>query len=31
MKEELGFEGNTFLAEFEGCRHDEHRSWKPRD
>jgi hypothetical protein len=31
MKEELGFEGNTFLAEFEGCTHDEHRSWKPRD
>jgi hypothetical protein len=30
MKEELGFEGNTFLAEFEGCTHEEHRSWKPR-
>jgi hypothetical protein len=28
MKHELGFEGNTFLAEFEGCTHPEHRSWK---
>ena len=28
MKQELGFEGNTFLAEFEGCTHPEHRSWK---
>ncbi len=29
MKQELGFEGNTFLAEFEGCTHREHLSWKP--
>lgn len=29
MMEELGFEGNTHLAEFEGCDHEEHRSWKP--
>jgi hypothetical protein len=31
MKEELGFEGNTFLAEFEGCTHEEHWSFRPRD
>ncbi len=31
MMEELGFEGNTHLAEFEGCNHPEHRSWKPED
>jgi hypothetical protein len=30
MKRELGFEGNTFLAEFEGCTHPEHHSWSPR-
>ena len=28
MRQELGFEGNTFLAEFEGCKHPEHHSWK---
>lgn len=28
MKQELDFEGNTFLAEFEGCTHPEHHSWK---
>jgi hypothetical protein len=28
MRQELGFEGNTFLAEFEGCTHPEHQSWK---
>ncbi len=27
MRQELGFEGNTFLAEFEGCKHPEHHSW----
>jgi len=27
MKQELGFEGNTFLSEFEGCTHPEHKSW----
>jgi hypothetical protein len=27
MKQELGFEGNAFLAEFEGCTHPEHHSW----
>jgi hypothetical protein len=26
MKQELGFEGNTFLAEFEGCTHPEHHA-----
>jgi hypothetical protein len=31
MRQELGFEGNTFLAEFEGCKHPEHHSWKPGD
>ena len=31
MRQELGFEGNTFLAEFEGCTHPEHRSWKVED
>ncbi len=29
MKQELGFEGNTFLTEFEGCTHPEHKSWEP--
>jgi glucoside 3-dehydrogenase (cytochrome c) hitch-hiker subunit len=29
MMNELGFQGNTHLAEFDGCRHDAHRSWKP--
>ncbi|MGH9324892.1 MAG: gluconate 2-dehydrogenase subunit 3 family protein [Vicinamibacteria bacterium] len=29
MKQELGFEGNAFLSEFEGCNHPEHESWKP--
>ncbi len=28
MRQELGFEGNTFLAEFDGCTHPEHRAWK---
>jgi len=28
MRQELGFEGNTFLAEFEGCKHPEHHSGK---
>ncbi len=27
MTQELGFEGRTFLAEFKGCTHPEHRSW----
>jgi hypothetical protein len=31
MKQELGFEGNTFLSEFEGCTHPEHQEWKPAD
>jgi hypothetical protein len=31
MKQELGFEGNTFLAEFEGCTHPEHRSWDVKE
>ena len=29
MFEELGFAGNTFLTEFEGCTHPEHLSWRP--
>lgn len=29
MKQELGFEGNAFVTEFEGCTHPEHRQWKP--
>ena len=29
LVQELGFEGRTFLAEFPGCTHPEHRSWKP--
>jgi len=28
MVQELGFAGRTFLAEFEGCTHPEHQSWK---
>jgi len=28
MTQELGFEGRTFLAEFKGCTHPEHHSWK---
>jgi hypothetical protein len=28
MTEELGFEGRTFLAEWKGCTHPEHHSWK---
>jgi hypothetical protein len=28
MKQELGFEGNAFLTEFDGCTHPEHHSWK---
>lgn len=29
MFEELGFGGNTFLSEFDGCTHEEHLSWRP--
>jgi len=28
MVQELGFAGRTFLAQFEGCTHPEHQSWK---
>jgi hypothetical protein len=31
MNRELGFEGNAFLAEFDGCTHPEHRSWETKD
>ena len=31
MTEELGFEGRTFLAEFKGCTHPEHRNWEVED
>ena len=30
MYEELGFAGNTFLSEFDGCTHEAHLSWRPR-
>jgi hypothetical protein len=26
---ELGFAGNTFLTEFDGCTHPEHLAWRP--
>lgn len=29
MLEELGYAGNTFLSEFEGCTHPEHLNWQP--
>jgi hypothetical protein len=29
MFEELGFAGNTFLTEFDGCTHPEHLGWRP--
>lgn len=29
MRLELGYDGNAFLTEFDGCTHDEHRDWKP--
>jgi hypothetical protein len=29
MRRELGYDGNAFLTEFDGCTHDEHRLWKP--
>lgn len=29
MKEELGFEGRTFVTVFDGCTHEEHLSWSP--
>lgn len=29
MKEELGFEGRTFVTVFDGCTHQEHLSWSP--
>lgn len=29
MKTELGYAGNTFLNEFEGCTHPEHLTWEP--
>jgi hypothetical protein len=28
LAQELGFQGRTFLAEFKGCTHPEHQSWK---
>jgi gluconate 2-dehydrogenase gamma chain len=28
LVQELGFQGRTFLAEFKGCTHPEHQSWK---
>jgi hypothetical protein len=29
MKEELGFEGRSFVTVFDGCTHDDHLSWSP--
>ena len=29
MREELGFEGRAFVTVFDGCTHDEHKSWSP--
>lgn len=29
MKEELGYEGRTFVTVFDGCTHEEHLSWTP--
>ena len=29
MRQELGYEGRTFVTVFEGCTHEEHRSWTP--
>ena len=29
MREELGFEGRTFVTVFEGCTHEEHLNWMP--
>ena len=29
MKEELGFEGRTFVTRFDGCTHPEHLEWSP--
>ena len=28
LVQELGFQGRTFLADFKGCTHPEHQSWK---
>lgn len=29
MKQELGFEGRTFVTVFDGCTHEEHLNWSP--
>ena len=29
MRLELGYDGNTFLTEFEGCTHPDHLNWEP--
>ena len=31
MIEELDYDGNSFLGEFEGCTHPEHHDWSPED
>lgn len=28
LVEELGYQGNTYLAEFPGCTHPEHQEWQ---
>jgi hypothetical protein len=30
MFEELDFQGNTVMSEFEGCNHAEHLNWDPQ-
>ena len=29
MRQELGYAGNQYLTEFEGCTHEHHLSWEP--
>ncbi|MGH9340796.1 MAG: gluconate 2-dehydrogenase subunit 3 family protein [Acidobacteriota bacterium] len=30
LLQELGYQGNTYLAEFPGCQHPEHLNWAPK-
>lgn len=29
LVQELGYQGKTYVPEFSGCRHEEHRNWEP--
>lgn len=29
MRIELGYDGNTYLASFDGCTHPDHLTWEP--